>query len=312
MALRYGNAISLEQNDKPGTYISANPHKAPGSFPDFITIMKENPDWFTVLKPGGHATSENVQFGDFVKLYSNGQKRKGYLTIDPVIADVGEYDSVQIISIKTHDDEAQGSMWKILKADDFTSKAIVNFGDEVVFENTINHVKHHLSCGFNMTHPGLSIPRVTIREERGATEKWKVVKASLACGAEESRSEQHTFEFKYAAANSCVQEKICSRCGFKAKETQTPHLWSKWQSAKPNTCVPLKRACSRCKTEEKQVPSIPHEWEDVSNDCRSRVNKCKVCEQTNSISMENHNWVMRMRGNIERPHCTKCGAISLY
>jgi hypothetical protein len=141
--------------------------------------MKENPDWFTVLKPGGHATAENVQFGDWVKLYSNGQKRKGYLTIDPVTADVGEYDSVEIISIKTHDDEAQGSMWKILKADDFTSKAIVNFGDKIVFENTVNHVKHHLSCGFNMTHPGLSIPRVIIREEHGAKEKWKVVKASL-------------------------------------------------------------------------------------------------------------------------------------
>jgi hypothetical protein len=180
MTLRYGNAISLEQSDRPEFFISANPHNAQTSFPDFITTMKENPDVFIVLKEDGNATAETIKFGDSVKLLSIGSKSRGFLTYDPVVVDIDEYESAQITSVKRHKDETKASLWKILKADDFTSKADVKFGDILVFENTIDHVKHHLSCGFNMTHPGLSVPRVTLRKERSAKEKWKISGVSPA------------------------------------------------------------------------------------------------------------------------------------
>jgi hypothetical protein len=176
MTLRYGNAVSLEQSDKLGTYISAHPDKYPyAPFPEFIAKLQDDPSIFTVLREGGHATTEPVKFGDSVKLFSKGRNGQGYLAHSSSEMQVEEGESVKMLmlmSLGIQPNESEAPAWKILNPDDLTTTATVKFGDNIVFRNAANGT--YLSCGFDWTRYGFSDLPVVANRECASTEKWRI------------------------------------------------------------------------------------------------------------------------------------------
>ena len=99
------------------------------------------------------------------------------------------------------------------------------------------------------------------------------------CGYKENRDPSHDWkEWQYKADkdDSCMQQRVCSRCGY--KENRGPfHDWEEWQYEEDKSCIQI-RICKRDGVLERTGPVHDWgEWNHKSNDSFQMVRKCQRC-----------------------------------